>query len=37
MGALLVLSFIVVIAPLAYLFGVDSRLPNDRGWIAGRR
>ena len=37
MGALLVLSFIVVIAPLAYWFGVDSRFPNDRGWIAGRR
>jgi hypothetical protein len=37
MGALLVLSFVVVIAPLAYFLGVDSRLPNDRGWLGGRR
>jgi hypothetical protein len=37
MGSLLILSFIVLVAPLAYLAGVDSRRPDDRGWFASRR
>jgi hypothetical protein len=31
MTALLVLAFIVLIGPLAVLYGADSRLPDD-GW-----
>jgi hypothetical protein len=31
MTALLVVGFFVLIGPLAVLYGVDSRLPND-GW-----
>jgi hypothetical protein len=37
MGSLLILSFIVLVAPLAYFAGVDSRRPDDRGWFAARR
>ena len=37
MGALLILAFIVSIAPLSYFFGVDSRLSTDRGWVGARR
>lgn len=37
MGALLIVAFVVVLAPLSYFFGVDSRDQNDRGWVAGRR
>ena len=37
MGALLVLSFIVLVGPLSIVLGVDSRLSADRGWVVGRR
>jgi hypothetical protein len=37
MAAILVLVFLVLVGPLAYLYGVDSRLLGDRGWIARRR
>jgi hypothetical protein len=39
MAALLVLALIVLIGPLAVLYGVDSRLPDDgwKGWPANRR
>jgi hypothetical protein len=37
MGAVLILTFLVLIAPLSYVYGVDSRLSTDRGWVAGRR
>jgi len=30
MGALLLVAFIVLMAPLSYLYGVDSRLMSDR-------
>ena len=32
MGAVLILAFLVLIGPLSYLFGVDSRRSTDRGW-----
>jgi hypothetical protein len=32
----IVIAFIVAVAPLAYVFGVDSRRVRDRGWMAGR-
>jgi hypothetical protein len=36
-SGLLILTFLVLIAPLSYFFGVDSR-SSDRGWVgAGRR
>jgi hypothetical protein len=37
MGAFLVLTFLVLIAPLSYFFGVDSRLATDRGSAITRR
>lgn len=37
MGAVLTLAFIVLIGPLSYFFGVDSRRLTDRGWIGGAR
>jgi hypothetical protein len=37
MGAVLVLAFLVLIGPLSYFFGVDSRRTTDRGWVATRR
>jgi hypothetical protein len=33
----LVIAFIVVVAPLSYYFGVDSRRIEDRGWVAAPR
>ncbi len=36
MGVVLILSFLVLLAPLSYFFGVDSRKPNDRGSFAAR-
>ena len=36
MGAVLILTFLVLIAPLSYLWGVDSRRSTDRGWVAQR-
>jgi hypothetical protein len=37
MGALLILAFIVLVAPLSYVFGADSRRASDRGWVGSRR
>jgi hypothetical protein len=37
MAAIIVLAFLVLIGPLAYLYGVDSRLPSNRGWFPDRR
>ena len=37
MGVVLVLSFLVLIGPLALFFGADSRRMSDRGGIASRR
>jgi len=37
MGSLLVISFIVLVGPLSYFFGVDSRRPDDRGWLTTPR
>ena len=37
MGAVLILTFLVLIAPLSYVYGVDSRKSTDRGWVAARR
>lgn len=37
MGAVLMLAFIVLIGPLSYFFGVDSRRLMDRGWVGGAR
>jgi hypothetical protein len=37
MGVLLVLAFLVAIGPLALLYGVDSRVADERGWIVRRR
>jgi hypothetical protein len=37
MGAVLMLAFIVLIGPLSYFFGVDSRRPSDRGWVTAAR
>jgi hypothetical protein len=34
---LLIVSFIVLVGPLSYFFGVDSRRLDDRGWLAQRR
>jgi hypothetical protein len=33
MGAFLILAFLILIAPLAYFFGADSRTSADRGWF----
>jgi hypothetical protein len=37
MGVALVLAFLVAIGPLAYWYGVDSRVDDARGWIVSRR
>lgn len=37
MAAIVILTFLVLIGPLAYLYGVDSRHLTDRGWMAGPR
>ena len=37
MGAVLLLAFVVLMAPLSYLYGVDSRLAGDRGSVGSRR
>ena len=36
MAAIVILAFLVLIGPLAYLYGVDSR-HNRPGWMAGPR
>lgn len=37
MLALIVLAFLVLIGPMAYFYGVDSRVSGERGWVGGRR
>jgi hypothetical protein len=37
MGAFIVLAFLILIGPLSYFFGVDSRRSSDRGWVGGSR
>lgn len=42
MGSLLVVSFVILVGPLSYFFGADSRRfdsrrVDDRGWLASRR
>ena len=37
MTALAVLVLVVVMGPLACLYGVDSRLVRERGWFGGPR
>jgi hypothetical protein len=37
MGAFMILAFLVLIGPLAYVFGVDSRRSTDRGWVGAGR
>jgi hypothetical protein len=37
MAAFIVLAFMLVVGPLAYFYGADSRLPGDRGWFPDRR
>jgi hypothetical protein len=37
MAGFIVLAFLVLVGPLAYVYGVDSRLPDDRGWFPDRR
>lgn len=36
-GAFLILAFIVLVAPLSYFYGADSRRVSDRGWVGSRR
>jgi hypothetical protein len=33
MGAILILAFLVLVGPLSYFFGVDSRRSTDCGWV----
>lgn len=37
MAGLVVLAFIVLVGPLSYVYGVDSRLLRDRGWYGDPR
>ncbi len=37
MAVIVVLAFLVLIGPLAYVYGVDSRRIGDRGWMAAPR
>jgi hypothetical protein len=37
MGVFLVVTFLVLIGPLSYLYGADSRRYTDRGWIGEAR
>ena len=37
MAELVFLGFLALIGPLSYFYGVDSRLPSDRGWFPDRR
>jgi hypothetical protein len=36
-GTAMILAFILVVGPLAYLFGADSRVFAERGWLSARR
>lgn len=35
MTGLILLAFFILLGPLALLFGVDSRVDDERGWWAG--
>ena len=37
MGGLLLMAFLVLIGPISYFLGVDSRRPTDRGWFGAAR
>jgi hypothetical protein len=37
MGGVLTLAFLILIGPLSYFFGVDSRRLTDRGWAGAAR
>ena len=37
MAAFIALAFLLVVAPLSYFYGADSRLTSDRGWFPDRR
>jgi hypothetical protein len=37
MFAFLVLTFLVLVGPLSYFLGVDSRRTADRGWVGTTR
>jgi hypothetical protein len=37
MTGLLVVAFLVLVGPLSYFYGVDSRRIDDRGWFADSR
>jgi hypothetical protein len=37
MGVFLIVTFLVLIGPLSYLLGADSRRQADRGWVGGAR
>jgi hypothetical protein len=37
MTALIILAFVVLIGPLSYFYGVDSRALRDRGWVGAPR
>jgi hypothetical protein len=35
--AAFILAFMLVVGPLSYFYGADSRLLGDRGWFPDRR
>ena len=37
MTGILVLAFLVLIGPLSYFYGVDSRITGERGWACAPR
>jgi hypothetical protein len=37
MGVFLMVTFFVLIGPLTYLYGADSRRQTDRGWVGEPR
>jgi hypothetical protein len=37
MGIFLIMMFLVLVGPLAYFFGADSRRSSDRGWVGTAR
>jgi hypothetical protein len=37
MAGFLILAFIVLVGPLSYFLGVDSRGETDRNWVSATR
>ena len=37
MAGLILLALLVLVGPLSYFYGVDSRRLGDRGWVGSRR